>query len=247
LAELADVSERRTQLLLDSDHNRHLPPNLVPMAGVNSGWMIAQYCAAGIVSENKVLAHPASVDSIPTSANSEDHNAMGIIAARKARTVLRNAQAVLAIELLVAAQALEWRVRGKLPATVGYKRREGDEARQQERSQFLAALARGPLTRDELGACGVALAYERVRALAEPLLADRPLDEDIRRVRGTLEDTSFVRGLNEELGKLGPATMRKRGARRAGRGGGAGRGEAPFPQVAPQRHLRPIRPLRSER
>jgi len=125
--------------------------------------------------------------------------------------------------------------------------RQSDEARQQERSQFLAALARGPLTRDELGACGVALAYERVRALAEPLLADRPLDEDIRRVRGTLEDTSFVRGLNEELGKLGPATMRKRGARRAGRGGGAGRGEAPFPQVAPQRHLRPIRPLRSER
>src|SRR4051812_49833494 len=71
--------------------------------------MIVQYAAAGIVSENKVLTHPASVDSIPTSANAEDHNAMSTIAARKVRTVLRNAQSVLAIELLVAAQAVEWR------------------------------------------------------------------------------------------------------------------------------------------
>src|SRR4051812_49807640 len=75
--------------------------------------MIVQYAAAGIVSENKVLTHPASVDSIPTSANAEDHNAMSTIAARKVRTVLRNAQSVLAIELLVAAQAVEWRGGGK--------------------------------------------------------------------------------------------------------------------------------------
>src|SRR4051812_50202627 len=74
--------------------------------------MIVQYAAAGIVSENKVLTHPASVDSIPTSANAEDHNAMATIAARKVRTVLRNAQSVLAIELLVAAQGLEWRGAG---------------------------------------------------------------------------------------------------------------------------------------
>ncbi|HSK75539.1 MAG TPA: aromatic amino acid lyase, partial [Thermoanaerobaculia bacterium] len=110
LAELANISERRTQMLLDAHHNRNLPGNLIPHRGINSGYMIAQYCAAGIVSENKVLTHPATVDSIPTSANSEDHNAMATIAARKLRTVLRNVQAVLAIELLAAAQAVEWRV-----------------------------------------------------------------------------------------------------------------------------------------
>ncbi len=110
LAELANISERRTQMLLDSHQSRNLPGNLIPHRGINSGLMIIQYAAAGIVSENKVLTHPASVDSIPTSANSEDHNAMSTIAARKVRTVLRNAQSVLAIELLVAAQAVEWRV-----------------------------------------------------------------------------------------------------------------------------------------
>ncbi|HEX4498916.1 MAG TPA: aromatic amino acid lyase, partial [Thermoanaerobaculia bacterium] len=110
LAELANISERRAQMLLDGHQSRNLPSNLIPHRGINSGLMIVQYAAAGIVSENKVLTHPASVDSIPTSANSEDHNAMATIAARKVRTVLRNAQAVLAIELLVAAQAVEWRV-----------------------------------------------------------------------------------------------------------------------------------------
>ncbi|MCH7501069.1 MAG: aromatic amino acid lyase, partial [Nitrospinae bacterium] len=75
--------------------------------GVNSGFMIAQYTAAALVSENKVLAHPASVDSIPTSANKEDHVSMGTIAARKARQVLENVKQVAAIELLCAAQALD--------------------------------------------------------------------------------------------------------------------------------------------
>ncbi|HTQ80419.1 MAG TPA: aromatic amino acid lyase, partial [Thermoanaerobaculia bacterium] len=110
LAEIADIAERRVQMLLDSRQNRNLPGNLIARRGVNSGLMLTQYCAAGIVSENKVLTHPASVDSIPTSANSEDHNAMSTIAGRKLRTVLRNAQAVLAIELFAGAQAAEWRV-----------------------------------------------------------------------------------------------------------------------------------------
>lgn len=108
LAEFADISERRTQLLLDGNHNRMLPANLIANAGLNSGFMIAQYCAAGLVSENKVLTHPASVDSIPTSSNTEDHNSMATIAARKLRTVLANTRHALAIELLVATQALEW-------------------------------------------------------------------------------------------------------------------------------------------
>jgi histidine ammonia-lyase len=113
VAELANISERRTQMLLDSNHNRGLPPNLIAQPGLNSGFMIAQYTAAALVSENKILAHPACVDSIPTSANVEDHVAMATTAARKARTVLSNTRGVLAVELLVAAQAAEWRL---LPA-----------------------------------------------------------------------------------------------------------------------------------
>lgn len=108
VAELASISERRTQHLLDGHHNRGLPANLAPGAagGLNSGLMIAQYTAASLVSENKVLAHPASVDSIPTSANAEDHVAMAPIAARHARQVIENTCNVLAIEVLCAAQAL---------------------------------------------------------------------------------------------------------------------------------------------
>src|SRR5256885_9224661 len=87
-----------------------LPPTLTTRPGVNSGLMIAQYTAASLVSENKVLAHPASVDSIPTSANSEDHVSMSTHAARKLRTILANAQAVIGIELLTAAQAADWRI-----------------------------------------------------------------------------------------------------------------------------------------
>ena len=77
---------------------------------MNSGLMIMQYTAASLVSENKVLAHPASVDSIPTGANAEDHVSMSTHAARKMRTILGNVQSVIAIELIVAAQAIEWRV-----------------------------------------------------------------------------------------------------------------------------------------
>jgi histidine ammonia-lyase len=110
VAELANVSERRLQMLLDEYHNRGLPPNLTANPGLHSGFMIAQYSAASLVSENKILCHPASVDSIPSSANTEDHVAMATTAARKVRTVLANTRAVVATELLVAAQAAEWRV-----------------------------------------------------------------------------------------------------------------------------------------
>ncbi len=105
LAEYANVSERRTERLVNPSLNNHLPAFLAPNGGLNSGFMIAQYAAAALVSENKVLAHPASVDSIPSSANQEDHVSMGTIAARKAAEILKNAQRVLAIELFAAGQA----------------------------------------------------------------------------------------------------------------------------------------------
>ncbi|MBU0559615.1 MAG: histidine ammonia-lyase [Bacteroidetes bacterium] len=107
LAELANVSERRIERLLNGSLSQ-LPRFLTRHGGLNSGLMIAQYTAASLVSENKVLAHPASVDSIPTSANQEDHNSMGSIAARKCFSILKNVQKVIAIEVLTAAQGVEF-------------------------------------------------------------------------------------------------------------------------------------------
>jgi len=106
VAELANIAERRIERLVNPMLSG-LPAFLVKDGGLNSGFMIAQYTAAALVSENKVLAHPASVDSIPTSANKEDHVSMGTIAARKCRDVVGNAEHVVAIELLCAAQALD--------------------------------------------------------------------------------------------------------------------------------------------
>ncbi|MHB1260628.1 MAG: histidine ammonia-lyase [Thermoplasmatota archaeon] len=109
LSEVANLAERRTERLVNPDLSEGLKPFLVDSGGLNSGFMIAQYAAAALVSENKVLAHPASVDSIPTSANQEDHNSMGSIAALKLLQVLRNARSVVAIEALCAAQAVDFK------------------------------------------------------------------------------------------------------------------------------------------
>jgi histidine ammonia-lyase len=108
LSELANISERRIERLVNGSLSFGLPRFLTQHGGLNSGLMIAQYTAAALVSENKVLAHPASVDSIPTSANQEDHNSMGSIAALKLRTVVENVHRVIAIELLCAAQGIDF-------------------------------------------------------------------------------------------------------------------------------------------
>ena len=112
LAELASISERRVERLVNPQLSA-LPAFLVVEEGLNSGFMIAQYTAAALVSENKVLAHPASVDSIPTSANKEDHVSMGTIAARQCRDIMRNTEHVIAVELLCAAQAVDLVTRQK--------------------------------------------------------------------------------------------------------------------------------------
>jgi histidine ammonia-lyase len=106
MAELANISERRTERLVNHALGG-LPRFLTPRGGLHSGMMIAQYTAASMVSENKVLTHPASVDSIPTSANQEDHNSMGSIAARKLWQVMDNVERVLSIEILCAAQGVD--------------------------------------------------------------------------------------------------------------------------------------------
>jgi histidine ammonia-lyase len=106
---LASISERRLYRLLDPSLSNGLPAFLVPESGLNSGFMLVQYTAASLVSESKTLAHPASVDSIPSSAGQEDHVSMGMTAARHAREVVANAETVVALEALGAAQALDLR------------------------------------------------------------------------------------------------------------------------------------------
>lgn len=116
ISELANISERRTAKLINPSTSEGLPAFLIPekASGLNSGLMIPQYTAASLVSENKGLAHPASVDSIPTSADKEDHVSMGTTAARRAEEILENSEKVLAIEYLTALQAIDFRGEEKL-------------------------------------------------------------------------------------------------------------------------------------
>ena len=114
LSEMANISERRLEKMVNPALSHGLPAFLVNQGGLNSGFMIVQYSAASLVSENKVLSHPASVDSIPSSANQEDHVSMGTIAARKARDIMDNVRKVIAMELLTSVQAIDLRGKKKL-------------------------------------------------------------------------------------------------------------------------------------
>ena len=107
IAEIGAISERRIAMLIDSAISR-LPPFLTPEPGLNSGFMIVHVTAAALASENKSLAHPASVDSLPTSANQEDHVSMATFGARRLQQMLRNTAHIVAIELLAAAQGIEF-------------------------------------------------------------------------------------------------------------------------------------------
>jgi len=115
-SELGNISDRRTYLLLEG--NWGLPPYLIQESGLNSGFMITQYCSAALASENKTMCFPASADSIPTSMGQEDHVSMGSISARKALRIIYNLENILAIELLCAAQAFDFRRPLKSSATL---------------------------------------------------------------------------------------------------------------------------------
>jgi len=108
MTELGNISERRIDRLINPASNMGLPNFLVADNGLNSGFMIAHVTATALASENKSLAHPAAVDNIPTSANQEDHVSMGTIGARKAREIIANLRLILAVELMAAAQALDF-------------------------------------------------------------------------------------------------------------------------------------------
>jgi histidine ammonia-lyase len=150
LAELASISERRTDRILDPVRSQGLPPFLAAKPGVESGYMITQYVQAALVAENKVLAHPASVDSITTSGGQEDHVSMGWGGGKKLLAVVANVRRVLAIEILCAVQAIEYRA----PLTPG------------EGSARIAALVRdvvSPLESDRSPAADI----EKVAGLIE--------------------------------------------------------------------------------
>jgi len=160
VAELASISERRTSRLVDAALSGGLPPFLTRQGGLHSGFMLVQYTAAALVSENKVLASPASVDSIPSSAGQEDHVSMGTIAARKAGAVVRNTARVVACELLSACQAID--LRGGL---MGVAEPGSDPERLAE-----------PLGE------GTRRHYLRVREMSPFVTDDRPLAQDIERL-----------------------------------------------------------------
>jgi histidine ammonia-lyase len=184
IAELGSISERRTSLLLDPRLNGGLPAFLAPASGLDSGLMIVQYTAAALASENKILAHPASVDSIPTSANQEDHVSMGPIAARHARTVLEHVEQIVAIELLCGAEALDQRL-GLLAAHAA------------DAADPAAHASPGPAPAP---GAGVAEARERIRALVRPLDGDREPGRDLAALTGLVHDG----GLADLVAGAGP-------------------------------------------
>ncbi len=169
IAELGAISERRTALLLDPHLSGGLPAFLASSSGLDSGLMIVQYTAAALASENKVLAHPASVDSIPTSANQEDHVSMGPIAARHARTILEHVERIVAIELLVGAEALDQRL--ELIAADG---------------------ALGGVTEPVVPGAGVAGAHERIRADVARQGGDREPGPDLAALTRLVHDGQLV-------------------------------------------------------
>ena len=154
----------------DIIHANGLPAFLTRVGGLNSGFMIAQYVAASLVSENKILAHPASVDSIPSSANQEDHVSMGTIAARKARSILENLRSVVAIELLCACQALEIR----------------------------AELMDGDL--DELLSPATRAAFRAIRSVVPGLGPDRVMYHDIEAVEGIVSEGTALKAVEAVVG-----------------------------------------------
>ena len=171
LAEFANIAERRIERMVNGSLSG-LPRFLVERGGLHSGMMIAQYTAASLVSENKVLAHPASVDSIPTSANQEDHNSMGSISAHKLWQILHNVQTVVAIELFVAAQGLDFSAKNS-------------------RTGRLMKPGRG-----------IAAAHRAVRSRIPHLDGDRILHDDIQAALALLRSGAVLRAAEKAAGTL---------------------------------------------
>ena len=186
-AELANVAERRIERLVNSSLGG-LPAFLTENGGLHSGFMIAQYSAAALVSENKVLAHPASVDSIPSSGGQEDHVSMGTIAARKARDICDNLSRVIAIELTAAAQGIDLSPpTATAPGTIGAP---GTPA------------ADGSLNVSGTLGKGTGIAYDMVRKTVSKMTEDRILYKDFDAVLALVKNNSIVSAVEAAIGEL---------------------------------------------
>ena len=197
VAELGSISERRVFRLLDNTLSAGLPAMLVEDSGLNSGLMMAQYTAAALVSDNKTLAHPDSVDSIPSSANQEDHVSMSANAARHAREVVQNAEQIVAIEMLCAAQALDFRRKGLEFSTVAW---EEDDALQRHKKVVEYELKKGrAVSKARLGQ-GTEAAHRAIRAQVDYFDRDRPLYPDLQRVVEMVHSGEIVNSVETALG-----------------------------------------------
>lgn len=202
VAELADIAERRLAALLDPAFSRGLPAHLSGAPGVSSGLMLLQYTSASLVSEIRTLAHPASVDSIPTGSGSEDHVSMSTWAARKARSAVRLAARVVALELAAAAQANEWRAVRADPA-VGARAPAGEEGRAARRRFEELALED---VAAELGQ-GSAVAYRAVRDVTPRVVEDRSLAVDVEELAQRVLQGGFLEGLGTRVRPLRRARL----------------------------------------
>jgi histidine ammonia-lyase len=197
VAELGSISERRVFRLLDNTLSAGLPAMLVEDSGVNSGLMMAQYTAAALVSDNKTLAHPDSVDSIPSSANQEDHVSMSANAARHAREIVKNTEQIVAIEMLCAAQALDFRQKGLEFSRVAWQE---DEALQRSKKVVEYELKKGRAVGQARLGKGTEAAHRAVRTKVEYFDRDRPLYPDLQRVVEMIHSGEIVSSVETALG-----------------------------------------------
>jgi histidine ammonia-lyase len=177
LCEVGSISERRIFKMSDKNQNYGLPSFLIENSGLESGLMLAQYTAASLVSENKSLAHPASIDSIPTCENQEDHVSMAPIAARKARTILENVKKIIAIEYLFAAQALDLRFKKIEPSGKN-------------------------LDKSGLPGKGTIIAYQKIRQVVPFIKIDRPIYLHLEILQNLVEKNTILDEVEKEVGQL---------------------------------------------
>jgi histidine ammonia-lyase len=198
VSEIGSISERRVFRLLDNTLSAGLPAMLVEDSGLNNGLMMAQYTAAALVSDNKTLAHPDSVDSIPTCANQEDHVSMSTNAARHAREIVRNVEQIVGIEMVCAAQALDFRRSGVEFCSTTWQR---DDDLQHCRKTVEYELKKGkPVSKARLGV-GTEAAHQALRAQIEHLSQDRPLYPDLGCAAVMVHGGDIVRAVETSLGE----------------------------------------------
>lgn len=177
LCEVGSISERRIFKMSDKNQNYGLPSFLIENSGLESGLMLAQYTAASLVSENKSLAHPASIDSIPTCENQEDHVSMAPIAARKARMILENVKKIIAIEYLFATQALDLRFKKIEPS-----------GKNLDKSGLLGK--------------GTVIAYQKIREVVPFIKIDRPIYPHLEILQNLIENNMILDEVEKEIGQL---------------------------------------------